>query len=83
MLDEFCFKSKNLYNCANYLIRQKFFNDNEFISYNKMDKLIMLEESMDFDYRNMPSAQSAQQCLRILEKELEVLLHKYKRLVKK
>lgn len=67
MLDDFCFKSKNLYNFANYQIRQKFFNDKEFISYNKMDKL-MKQEDMDFDYRNMPSAQSAQQCLRVLEK---------------
>ena len=67
MLDEFCFRSKNLYNFANYHIRQKFFTDKEFISYNKMDKL-MKQENMDFDYRNMPSAQSAQQCLRVLEK---------------
>lgn len=67
MLDKFCFKSKNLYNFANYQIRQKFFNDKEFISYNKMDKLLK-KEDMDYDYRNMPSAQSAQQCLRGLEK---------------
>ena len=32
LLDEFCFKSKNLYNFANYQIRQKFCKDNEYIS---------------------------------------------------
>lgn len=27
MLDEFCFKSKNLYNQGNYIIRQEFINN--------------------------------------------------------
>ena len=67
MLDEFCFKSKNLYNFANYQIRQKFCETGEFINYNTMDKLLK-QKDMDFDYRNMPVAQSAQQCLRLLEK---------------
>lgn len=67
MLDEFCFKSKNLYNFANYQIRQKFCETSEFINYNTMDKLLK-QKDMEFDYRNMPTAQSAQQCLRLLEK---------------
>ena len=67
MLDQFCYYSKNLYNFANYQIRQTFCKDNEYISYNKMDKLLK-QENMDFDYRNMPVAQSAQQCLRLLDK---------------
>lgn len=67
MLDEFCFKSKNLYNFANYQIRQKFCETGEFINYNTMDKLLK-QKDMEFDYRNMPTAQSAQQCLRLLEK---------------
>lgn len=67
MLDEFCFKSKNLYNFANYQIRQKFCETGEFINYSTMDKLLK-QKDMEFDYRNMPTAQSAQQCLRLLEK---------------
>ena len=67
MLDDFCFKSKNLYNFANYQIRQRFIKNGEWLRYNEMDKLFK-QEGMDFDYRNMPTAQSSQQCLRLLEK---------------
>lgn len=67
MLDEYCFKSKNLYNFANYQIRQKFCSESKYISYNQMDKLLK-QEGMNTDYRNMPTAQSAQQTLRLLDK---------------
>ena len=67
MLDEYCFKSKNLYNFANYQIRQKFCSESKYISYNQMDKLLK-QEGMNTDYRNMPIAQSAQQTLRLLDK---------------
>jgi len=32
LLDDFCFKSKNLYNFANYHIRQEFIHNNIYIS---------------------------------------------------
>ena len=67
LLDDFCFKSKNLYNFANYQIRQEFCNNNNYISYNKIDNYIKQKE-MNFDYKNMPTAQTAQQCLRLLDK---------------
>ena len=67
MLDEYCFKSKNLYNFANYQIRQKFCSESKYISYNQMDKLLK-QEGMNTDYRNMPTAQSAQQVLKLLDK---------------
>lgn len=67
LFDEFCFKSKNLYNFANYQIRQEFYNKNNYISYNKIDKLLKQKE-MNFDYNNMPTAQTAQQCLKLLDK---------------
>lgn len=67
MLDEYCFKSKNLYNFANYQIRQKFCSESKYIPYNQMDKLLK-QEGMNTDYRNMPTAQSAQQTLRLLDK---------------
>ena len=67
MLDEFCFKSKNLYNFANYHIRKRFIETGEWLKYNEMDKLFK-QENMDYDYRSMPISHSAQQCLRLLEK---------------
>lgn len=71
MLKDFCFKSKNLYNSANYQIRQKFINENIYLNYYNMDKLmksIISEEGFVNDYKEMPTAQSAQQCLRLLDK---------------
>lgn len=67
MLDEFCFKSKNLYNYANYIIRQEFINNGKWIRYNDLDK-ILKEKENDFDYRNMPISSSAQQCLKLLDR---------------
>lgn len=67
MLDEFCFKSKNLYNQANYIIRQEFINNGKWIRYNELDK-ILKKENNDYDYRNMPSSATSQQCLRLLDK---------------
>ena len=67
MLDEFCFKSKNLYNFANYHVRKRFIETGKWLKYNEMDKLFK-QENMDSDYRSMPISHSAQQCLRLLEK---------------
>lgn len=67
MLDEYCFRSKNLYNFANYHVRKRFIETGEWLKYNEMDKLFK-QEGNDFDYRNMPISHSAQQCLRLLEK---------------
>jgi len=67
LLDEFCFMSKNLYNFANYNIRRQFIENGTWLRYNEMDKLFK-QENMDFDYRNMPVAQSSQQCLMLLER---------------
>lgn len=66
MLDRFCFSAKNLYNHANYVIRQKFCNDNIWIRYNDLDKLLRFDTEYP-DYRDMPTAQSAQQILRLLD----------------
>lgn len=67
MLDDFCFLSKNLYNHANYVIRQAFVKDGIWIKYNDLDKI--LKQDIDYpDYKNMPTAQSAQQILRLVDK---------------
>jgi putative transposase len=40
VIDSAAFLSKNLYNAANYLIRQAFIFEGKWISYNKLDKLM-------------------------------------------
>ena len=67
VLIDFCHKAKNLYNHANYLIRQTFTTDKKWIRYAELDKLLKADEEYP-DYRNMPTAQSAQQILRLLYK---------------
>ena len=65
-LAELCALSKNLYNHANYLARQAFFKEGKWLRYTELDQL--LKKDLDYpDYRAMPTAQSAQQTLRLLE----------------
>ena len=67
LLDSFCFLSKNLYNHANFLIRQEFIQNGKWLCYNEIDKILKVD--MDYpDYKAMPTAQTAQQTLRLLEK---------------
>ena len=67
MLDNFCFVSKNLYNHANYIVRNEFCKSGQWIKYGALDKL--LKNDIEYpDYRAMPTAQSAQQTLRLLDK---------------
>lgn len=67
MLDYFLFLSKNLYNHANYILRREFIEKNKIISYGDLDKILKADKDYP-DYRAMPTAQSAQQVLRLLEK---------------
>lgn len=67
LINEFCFMSKNLYNFANYHIRQEFIKNKKYLNYNEIDKQVKIKGN-DFDYRNMPTAQSAQQTLKLLDK---------------
>lgn len=67
LLDHYCYMSKNLYNFANYHIRQSFIKEGNYLNYNKIDKLMKLEEN-NKDYKNMVNSQSAQQCLKLLDK---------------
>ena len=57
-LDEVCFKSKNLYNKALYLVRQHFFNTKEYLDYFKLYRLIV--DSKDSDYYSLPTRVSVQ-----------------------
>lgn len=66
MLADFCFKSKNLYNHAMYIVRQEFISSGKWVRYQDLDRLLKLD--IDYpDYRNMPTAQSAQQLLKVVD----------------
>ena len=56
-----CKNSKNLYNKVLYILRQNYFNELPFITYNKMDKI--LREQNDADFYALPSG-TAQQVLK-------------------
>lgn len=67
MFCEFTHQSKNLYNHANYLVRKEFVETGKWLRYSQLDK--RLKQDLDYpDYVNMPGAQSAQQTLRLLDK---------------
>lgn len=68
MLCDFTHKSKNLYNHANFLVRDEFIRHNKWLRYGELDKLLKADLEFD-DYKQMPSAQAAQQTLRLLEKD--------------
>lgn len=62
-IDELCFKSKNLYNYANYTIRQEFINNGEYIKFYDMCKILKTSEP----YRELGS-NIGQAILRLLDK---------------
>ena len=67
MIAEFCHLAKNLYNHGNYLVRSRFLKDEYWTRYDELDKI--LKEDLEYpDYKAMPTAQSAQQVLRLLDK---------------
>lgn len=66
MFCEFTHQSKNLYNHANYLVRKDFIETGKWLRYHALDKI--LRKDIEYpDYKNMPTAQSAQQTLRLLD----------------
>jgi putative transposase len=62
-IDELAFKSKNLYNAANYVIRQSFVYGWGYINYNEMNRLMKSHQA----YKELP-AKVSQQILMILDK---------------
>ncbi len=62
-LDNLCFLSKNLFNYANYLIRQKFISLGEYLDYYKIQKLCQGKT----DYLALPAKVSQQVLLRLHE----------------
>lgn len=67
MLMDFCHMSKNLYNHANYLARKEFTDNDKWLRYGELNKILRTDTEYP-DYKNMPTAQTAQQILRLLDK---------------
>lgn len=63
LIDEFCFRSKNLYNAANYIIRQEFIKNNKYIKYYDMDKKMQKTN----EYKSLMS-QASQCTLQVLDR---------------
>ena len=62
-IDKLCFASKNLYNQANYRIRQAFIFEGKYLNYNNIQKQLQTEEC----YKALP-AKVSQQILMVLER---------------
>lgn len=62
-IDQNCFFSKNLYNYANYIIRQEFITNGRWIRYSELDKTLQPSDP----YKELMS-QPAQQTLKVLDK---------------
>lgn len=63
LIDEYCFRSKNLYNYANYILRNKFIKESLYIPYNDLTKQIKHDEP----FRDIGS-NSGQHTLKMLDK---------------
>ena len=62
-VDDYCFRSKNVYNYANYIIRQEFINNRKWIRANDLQKMC---QSADC-YKELGS-QAAQKTIQLLDK---------------
>ena len=63
ILSQLCHQAKNLYNLANYTIRQQFFQDCHWYRYNELNRLL----NQTAAYRALPS-QTSQQILILLDR---------------
>jgi putative transposase len=64
--DEMCFKAKNIYNHANYMIRQQLFYLETFLPYDGKEDSLYFQVKNHPAYKSLP-AQTAQQILKKLE----------------
>ena len=67
--DEICLKSKNLYNQANYIVRQEFVKNKKWIRYNELDKMLKsLKNEEELINYKLLSTKVSQQVLMLLDK---------------
>jgi len=67
-LIDLSYASKNLYNCATFIMRQNFIKNHKIINYNTMDKIV--KRDYPEVYKGLP-AQSSQQVLRLVENSFQ------------
>lgn len=63
VIDEAAFKSKNLYNAANYEIRQVFIHEGRYLNYNEVQRRMQSHEA----YKALP-AKVSQEILMVLDR---------------
>lgn len=63
VIDQQCYYSKNLYNEANYVLRQEFINNNKYIPYTEMNKEFKTHENYKLNF-----SQPSNCTLRLLDK---------------
>jgi putative transposase len=63
VVDDYCFRSKNVYNYVNYIIRQEFIHNDKWIRSNDLDKMCQSEDC----YKELGS-QAAQKIIQLLDK---------------
>lgn len=70
---QLCEVSKNLYNQALYIVRQELIFNDRFVWYSELEKLMkeQLNLENEINYRLMPKAQCAQQCLKVIDRDLK------------
>ena len=69
-LKSLCVRSNNLYNQANYVIKQELSKNHKLIRYNELDKIMKITKNLDneINYRLLSNCQTSQQILRLLDK---------------
>lgn len=72
-LRRMCEVSKNLYNQALYIIRQELKDNDRFIFYREIEERMKTVTNLEggINYRLMPKTQCAQQCLKVLDKNVK------------
>ena len=68
ILDELCFKSKNLYNATLYRIRQEYFSSKIYLGYFSIQR--EFQKNKQFDYQKLP-AKTSQQTMRMVDQNFK------------
>ena len=76
VLDDFCFKAKNLYNSTLYAVRQYYFENKKYLSYANVNKQFIKEHNTD--YYALPSKVS-QQVQRLVDKNFKSFFNHLKK----
>ncbi len=76
ILDVFCFKAKNLYNATLYAVRQYYFENKKYLSYNNVNKQFIKDHNPD--YYALPTKVS-QQVQRLVDKNFKSFFNHLKK----